>query len=262
MTMSLLQLQRGVQEFLLYSTVDRAPLIRIPPRASAQVRLGIYGDAYRARLLEALATDYAGLKKYLGDDVFDAMGLAYIERYPSQNFSLRWFGKMLSDFAVTIAPYSHHGEIAELARFEWAQGLVFDALDVTPLTTVELAAVAPAVWLNLRFEFQPALQLLKLKSNTPLLWSALSADETPPPLQMHELTRTWLVWRQDLRVLFRELPDEEMMAMSAFADGCSFADVCGQLCERLPESQVPGYAAGLLRRWIDAGLIQKISDSA
>lgn len=262
MTLSLLQLQRDLQQFLLHTSIESAPLIRASTRNSPRDRLDIYANAYRVRLLEALATDYAGLKKYLGDDVFDALGQVYIDRYPSRHFSLRWFGKMLPDFAAETAPYNHHVEIAELARFEWAHGLVFDAVDVTPLTIAELAAVAPTAWLDLRFELQPALQLLKLNSNAPLLWSALNDDETPPPLQLHESARAWLVWRQDLRILFREMPDEEATALTAFAEGCCFSEVCEQLCERLPESQVPGYAAGLLRHWIEAGLIKKISDPA
>lgn len=262
MTLSLLQIQRGVQEFLLHTAIKSAPLIRAPMGVSARDRLDIYADGYRVRLLEALASDYTGLKKYLGDDVFKTLGRAYIDRYPSRHFSLRWFGKMLPDFAASTAPFNRHVEITELARFEWAHGLVFDAVDVTPLAISELAALAPAAWLDLRFELQPALQLLKLNSNAPLLWSALNNDEIPPPLQLHETACDWLVWRQDLRILFRELPLEEAIALTAFADGYCFADVCAQLCERLPESQVPGYAAGLLRQWIDAGLIKKICDPA
>ncbi|MET0378625.1 MAG: DNA-binding domain-containing protein [Spongiibacteraceae bacterium] len=260
MRWSLLQLQRGLQQFLLHSAADSAPLIRAPTRASAQDRLGIYAEAYRARLLEALATDYAGLKKYLGDEVFETLGKAYIEQYPSRHFSLRWFGKMLPDLVASTAPYNQHIEIAELARFEWAQGLVFDAVDVTSMTIAELAAVAPMAWLDLRFELQPALQRLSLYSNAPLLWSALNDDAIPPPLEIQKAPVAWLVWRQDLRILFRELTPDEAAALSLLAAGSSFSDVCAQLCERIPESQVPGYAAGLLRHWIDAGLIKKIRD--
>ena len=40
--------------------------------AFRNTRLGIYRNAYRLRLIEVLGNDYEVLRKYLGDELFDA----------------------------------------------------------------------------------------------------------------------------------------------------------------------------------------------
>jgi hypothetical protein len=264
MSDSLAHQQQRLQQFLLgagapVSRGSIAPAIRTTTRVPAAMRLGIYAEAYRARLHDALATDYAGLQKYLGDSTFAALAQAYIDANPSTHFSLRWFGKALPEFVAATAPYNGHLELAELARFEWAQGLVFDAPDVEPLTIADLAAVPAAAWPTLVFTLMPAMRIETLQSNAPPIWSALNDDAAPPELEL-SAPIAWLLWRQDLRILFRPLAMQEAIALQAFAAGDNFSEVCAQLCEHMAAATVPGYTAGMLRHWIGSGLIAAINE--
>ena len=49
-------------------------------KASSEVRLAIYANAYRERLIEALANDYEMLEKLIGEDNFRLMCTSYIDR--------------------------------------------------------------------------------------------------------------------------------------------------------------------------------------
>src|SRR3954470_15703051 len=62
------------------------------------VRLGIYHDAYRLRLVEVLGKDYPVLRKYLGDESFDGAALAYLTAHPSTFRNVRWFGRRFAEF--------------------------------------------------------------------------------------------------------------------------------------------------------------------
>ena len=79
-------------------------------------RLAVYCDAYRARLSEALATDYEVLHTCVGDEDFDTMCRAYIDAHPSTYYSLRWFGQNFPAFLRS----RYTENLGELADFEWS----------------------------------------------------------------------------------------------------------------------------------------------
>jgi len=263
MSASLLQLQCDIQEFLLNPTpAMRAAvtgIVKGSPRAPQTLRLDVYGEAYRLRLQEALAVDYAGLKNYLGDENFSELACAYIQQCPSRHFSLRWLGSQLADFIAATKPYSEHPDLVDFANFEWAQCHAFDAADTAPIEIAALASLSGEQWFDLRLQLHPSVKLLTLHSNAPVLWLALNEEVDPPELELFSRPKTWLVWRQDLRILFRELSAPEAYALTQFAENKVFADVGDGLVAYMPETEVPGYAAGLLRRWIEAELITAIN---
>ena len=265
MSASLLQQQRDVQGFLLkpadgvFAAVKN--LVKGSTQAPQELRLAVYAEAYRLRLQEALAVDYAGLKNYLGDEHFSELAHAYIKQYPSRHFSLRWFGAQLANFIAATAPYSEHPDLVDFANFEWVQCHAFDAANATPIEMAALASLSGERWFELQLQLHPSVQVVTLHSNAPAIWSALSEEIDPPALELFSQPKTCLVWRQDLRILFRELSAPEAYALVQFAANKMFADVCDGLVAYMPETEIPGYAAGLLRRWIEAGLITAIKFS-
>ena len=111
--------------------------------ASAEIRsarLGIYRDAYRLRLIEVLGTDYDVLRKYLGDELFDAAASDYVGAHPSTFRNVRWFGGGLAQFLRTTPRYAEHPVLAELAQFEWTLGLAFDSADSRVVRFEDVAA--------------------------------------------------------------------------------------------------------------------------
>ena len=224
-------------------------------RVDAGTRLSIYGNAYRLRLVEALDANFPALHAWLGDEEFNQLGRAYIAAHPSQHYSIRWFGHQLPRFVATQAPWRDDGFVNELVQFEWAMSEVFDAADAAPLGMDAMAAVAPDAWPALRFEFHPSLRRLALHWNIPPIWRALTRDEQPEPGRATDVPITWIGWRQQLTLYYRDLEVDESWALAAAQQGANFAELCEGLCEWIDAAHVAQRAAGFLHQWISDGLI-------
>lgn len=219
------------------------------------VRLHIYENAYRARFVDAMSTDFDKLHAYLGDDAFVELIHAYIEKHPSHYFSLRGVGGELVNFLKTTSPYAEHIELHELAAFEWALCYAFDAADQALAIAADYSALPAEQWSDLTLKFVPALRVISLRSNAPLIWKALNNDESSPFVEIYVESQSWIIWRRDLKLLFRPLDVLEKIALDGFVRSDNFAEVCSELSERLPENEVPQYAARFLQQWISDGLI-------
>jgi len=253
-------MQRLLQAHLLKPDDDEGRasldhLVAETPRVSRDTRLHIYTNAYRSRLVEALSADFNALHAYLGDDAFEQLVCAYIERYPSQYFSLRQVGSNLSQFLQSTEPYAAHRELRDLAEFEWALCYAFDSADCVCASAADFSALAPGQWSELKLPLAPTLRLIELRSNAPLIWKSINAGEIPPAAEIFEYAQSWIVWRRELRLLFRSLDAIERTALAHLIGGATFGDVCAALSETLPEQDVPARAAALLQQWLLDGLI-------
>lgn len=255
MSTSLLETQRRLQRCLLQPGSGAGDLVAGTEKVPAAVRLGIYSNAYRIRLVEALAVDFSALHAYLGDEEFERLVHAYIAEFPSHSFTLRHLGQQLCDFLRRRAPYAEHPDLYELAAFEWALCDAFDAADAPVLEPAALATLAPEAWAELRLEFHPSLQWLTLRGNAPALWSALGAEQPPPAFECDAREHPWMVWRCDLKLLFRAPEPAEAAALACFRNGGSFSEVCDRLVELMDEAEVPLFALGLLQQWLREGLL-------
>ena len=75
--------------------VEAGTLIVGDVRASADERLRVYAHMYRARIVEALESQFPRLAKMLGPDAFAELASAYITDEPSRHPSLRYVGERL-----------------------------------------------------------------------------------------------------------------------------------------------------------------------
>jgi hypothetical protein len=288
---TLRRLQEDFQGYLLTLDARMRPHVLGSAQVGAEERLAIYANAYRLRLLEALGTDYPGLHTLLGDDEFDAMGRAYIAAHPSSHFSLRWFGDHMSEFLRTTGPYSKYPVFAEMAAFEWAKSDAFDATDSAVVCINDMATILPDAWPGLRFVPHASLRRLNLRWNVPTVWKAIdaaqgcasvaggttpgmeeveprreqrprmpgaTAEQEPPALEENDYPIAWLVWRQNLLTYFRSLNVDEAWALDALQRGEPFAAICEGLTEWVDARNVAVHAAGLLKQWLEDGLIAEI----
>jgi len=257
-TPSLIELQRDLQSHLLAAddTIIEA-IVDAPPLPTLE-RLGIYRNAYRVRLIEALDDTYPVLHAVLGDEVFAALGEEFVAAHPSVHRSIRWYGSEVAEFLRQQPPYAEQPIFAELALLEWTLAEVFDAADAEPKPRAALSAIDPSAWSELHFEFHPSLRRLDLKWNTTAVWQAMSHEETPPDPECAEYPVSWLLWRQDLQNYFRSMPADEAAALESALRGENFGEICAALAEWLPEEEIPLRAAGLLGLWADSGIIVAI----
>ncbi|MDQ3196404.1 MAG: DNA-binding domain-containing protein [Pseudomonadota bacterium] len=224
-------------------------------KASAKTRLGIYSEAYRLRLIEALDTDYVTLRALVGDDAFEKLALGYVDAYPSKVYNMRWFGARLPEFLRTTSPYANYPAFAEMAAFEWALTLAFDADDAPALGIEDIAGVPGEAWADMTFACHPSLQRLDLRWNVPAFWKAIANEEEAQAPQQNEFPIAWMIWRRDLDSYFRSLPVDEAWALDAIRSGANFAEVCSGLCEWIDELQAARHAAELLKGWVSEELI-------
>lgn len=257
-TKSLAELQTTLQDFLLDKTPSASDLTLETPRFSRQERLQIYHEAYRLRLIDALRNDYPALESYIGENDFVAIAEEFITTNPSHHPSLRWFGEKLSAFLSTHSFWQTHIHVVELAEFEWAQTMAFDAADISIATLDDVRTLQPEQWMTMQLEFHPSLQRLSCYSNAPILWNSLIKDETAIAVEISGEAQEWLVWREDLQVVYRTLDKSESWALDNFLQQQNFSDVCSGLCEWFAEEQVPMQAAQYLQQWIRGGLIVRI----
>ena len=256
---TLAELQNSLQDFLLGKISDASALTLATPSFSREARLEIYHQAYRLRLIDALRNDYPALQTYLGEDNFAALAMEFIATNPSHNPSLRWFGEKLPHFLKDHAEHQNHIEIVELAKFEWAQAMAFDAADVATATLGDVRMLKPEQWMEMQLGFHPSVQRLNCHSNAPIVWNSLIKDQTEIAGDISAIAQDWLVWRENLQVVYRPLDKPEAYALDSFLQNQNFADVCAKLYEWYDEEQIPIKAAQYLQRWISSGLVVKIS---
>ena len=229
--------------------------VHATPAAGAARRLGVYADAYRSRLAGALATDYPALKCVLGGPGFERMMREFIARNPSRQANLRWYGEALAGFLARSPIWSRRPLLHELAQFEWALGIAFDAADAPTVSAEEVARIAPSGWPGLLLSLHPSVQLLRLRCNAPEIWHAAIEGHERPLTARGSRQVTWLVWRRGHEPFYRKVPSDEAWALGAISRGREFASLVDGLRRFAGTSQAAQSAAQLLRNWLTEGLI-------
>lgn len=256
---ALLNVQTKFQDYLLDSSTDFERMIVSPDKVPAQVRLDIYRNAYRLRLIDTLASHYPIFSIYVGDEMFEKLANDYINQYPSIYRSIRWFGDQFSHFLKTHIECLDFPYLTELAKFEWLQTLVFDGPDASLLQMEEMTSIAPSAWHTMQFRLHPTFHVINLSWNVVQIWQQLSDDETPAEPLKHPHEVTWILWRNDLIHHFRSLSEDEACAIKAIANGFTFGEMCEELTQWISEEEVGFYAASLLKGWILAGLLTEVT---
>ncbi len=231
-------------------------------RSQAQTsveRLSIYANAYFARLLECLGEEFPVLKKALGEETFDAFAFDYLQRYPSQSYTLGKLGEKFARYLAETRPDAAQSAddgtpdssavnepaaelplewpdfLIELATVEWTFSQVFDGPGIegqTLLTSKQLQAIDAEKWPSARLELVPCLRLLALRFPVNDYYSAIRSGQTPElPLPQP----SWLaVTRRDFIVRRLELNERQFVLLSSLAAG----ETIGAAIERA--AAVPG----------------------
>ena len=252
----LLNLQRSMMQWLLTEDGDIETKVVGTEKVSSEIRLAIYANAYRYRLIDALSDNYPSVHTLLGDEDFYNDGIKYLAAYPSHHFSIRYFGNQLETFLS-----EHHQEtavLAEMARFEWALRAAFDAEDKASLGLKALQEIAPESWAELGFILHPSVARLDLEWNVPQLWAAIENETGQIPFEQAEYPIAWLVWRKELKTYYRSLDVDEAWALDAGMKGHNFSEICAGVCEWVDEAYAPERVAGFISQWLEDDLMVEL----
>jgi len=234
--------------------------VRDTKKADRTTLLDVYRDGYALRLIEVLTNDYPGLMAMAGPADFDQLARAYIAAHPSRHASVRWFGQHLADFIAATPPYNRSPAAAEMARFEWLLGEAFDAPDLVPVTAAALMALPPEAWETLRFWPLPSLRRSVFAFEVAQAWQRREEVEAgnlevAPAAQ----PAPWMIWRPERVSNFRSLEADEAAMLEALAAGRPFPELCEAIAADVGEDQAAARAAGLLRAWVEEGVIGSFS---
>lgn len=97
-------------------------------RFPAERRLEIYARGYRSRLVGCLREMYPGLRHALGDEVFEAFALDYLEAHPPTSYTLNALGARWPEHLEATRPEGEQWPdfLVDLARVERTFHEVYD----------------------------------------------------------------------------------------------------------------------------------------
>ncbi|AZF18756.1 DNA-binding domain-containing protein [Pseudomonas sp. R3-18-08] len=259
--MRLIDWQRAFEAHLLSETCTAdsgfAATLLGGPTLDVDTGLAIYHNAYLSRLQDVLRHDFAAIRYWLGDDEFAALSQAYIRRYPSAHYSLRWLGERFAGFILEHLTAEQSAPLDELARLEWAFTLAFDAPAGEALTLDHMAQLAPEDWPALRVSLVPSVQQLTCRFNTLSIWRANKDESDFPGSQALDPAQACLVWRHQNLCRYRSLePAEAHALMGMTASSWNFSELCVELAVTYEEG-APLQAATWLKQWIQDGLLER-----
>ncbi len=251
------ELQVNFKRYLMTGYPAIAAHIASVGESQQKPRLAVYANAYRARLVEALAADYEALKAVLGDDSFIDLCHDYLDAHPSTGFSLRSFGQHLPDYLRRV--HRRQPYLGELAEFEWLLTEAFDAPDAPVVGVEDVSRIPPGSWACLRMRLHPSVHRLRLNWNVVNIRQSAKDTAAIPAAERLPEPVACIIWRDGLTTQYRSLMPDEESALVAAEGGATFTELCEQLAAHdVPQDQVPLRAAGLLKTWLTSALISEV----
>jgi hypothetical protein len=266
----------ATQTALLAMITDPAPHPFTPPagalvvsdaRASAEERVQVYAYMYRARIAEALQSQFPRLARLLGGEAFAKLAFAYVTDHPSRHPSLRFLGAELPEW---LDSRQRNASLSDLARLEWARSDVFDAIDEPLLTVDALRAWPLDQFLRLPVKLVSAHRIVTVDFAIAAWWEQIGGaadtgagdcEHACAPLDVqvmpaeHAAGESLLVWRQGPAVYHRVLEDGERAVLELAAAGTTFGAICDALPSWRSTDEASVQAFSWLWSWTTAELL-------
>jgi hypothetical protein len=198
-------------------------------------RVAIYRDMYASRLVEALRETFPNLARFLGEERFSALAVAYVHEHPSEHHDVGRIGKRLPEF-LRAFPDPERPDLADLAALEWERNEVFFAPQSETAGAEALASAGPEA----RLVLVAALRVVEGEHDASAPWRRLEAGEpVDPPVARPTVIA---VWRRGFDVFHCALGVEEASALRAAQEGETLEVICGCFDEA-PDPAAAAYAA-------------------
>ena len=235
-TLPLAAIQNWMQAMLVQSLlvsltpVTTEEMVVATQRLTASQHLGIYRQSYIARLRACMQNQFKALAYALGEELFQAFADQYLDRNPSQSYTLNDLGEKFPAFLSQTRPDADSDQkeswpdfMIELATFEYALSLIFDILaaENADFTKAEipdhLLTASPTLHL---FEHQFPICRFYLDFNRSL------SPELPFPQLSH-----CAVSRQNYKLGLFPTGADQYFFLTLLKNGASFTDAKAQLLE-------------------------------
>jgi hypothetical protein len=242
---------------------------------TAAERMGIYANAYYARLLECLAAYFPMLQKTLGAEIFEGFAFEYLQQYPSKSYTLDRLGENFARFLEETRPEPEEGEepgaigwpdfLIDLTVLEHNVNRVFDGpgAEGQPLLTAEALRSFPAErFAEARLVPVPCLRLLTFRFPVNAYYTAIrhaeEGEEVPvPDPEPEHLALT----RRDFVVRRYPLTPAQHALLEKILAGAPVGEAIAAAAEAsgLEDDALAAELQSWFRLWVAEGLFQSIA---
>jgi hypothetical protein len=253
------------QKLIGLKRTELEKVIRRSKNLTAEERLGVYANAYYARLLECLRESFPVLAKTLGREVFDEFAFDYLQRYPSTSYTLNRLGDRFADFLGETRPDRTPDQpnppvnwpdfLIDLTHLEWNIEQVFDGPGVEGekvLSTDDLRSLDAARFGDAKLSPVVCLRLLTFKYPVNEYYTQArkikQGEATPPPPEPGE--QFLALTRRDFVVRRTPLSASQHALFAALQTGKSIAESIAAAAEHSELSDEAFVAA--IREWFAA----------
>lgn len=222
-------------------------IVRRSKNLTAGERMGIYAHAYYARLLECLGESFPVLRRVLGAELFEPVAFEYLQRYPSNSYTLDRLGDRFARFLEERRP-ADAGDppawpemLADLARFEHAIARVFDGPGLEgerPWSGEDLQALGPDGFAAARLVPAPSLLLLTFRFPINDLYTGARRSEEEDELEFPAPGIEHVaLCRREFVVRRYPLPPVEFELLEAIVGGATVGEALARAAERAEEGE-------------------------
>ena len=249
-------------------TVGRAELDQVfvgDARLGAVERLAIYAGMYVRRLTEALAVEFPAVKAVVGEEAFETLAQAYIERYPSEHHSIAHIGRELMPFLRTVRrrpltrahPALARPDLSALADLERRRSLAFDTRDVDPAPFSALASLPADRLPEALLTPVPSVSVATYRYQVTALWrAAVDAEARAEIPRVNEGREHVLVYRQGFTVRSRSVSPQAASALRALIRGDRLEGICAAFSR---DADPMASAIACMQEWFALGLVADVS---
>ncbi|MCG6902138.1 MAG: DNA-binding domain-containing protein [Rhodobacter sp.] len=152
-----------------------------PDGAPATKRFDVYRNNVAVSLIEALETGFPVICKLVGEAFFKAMAGIYLRRFPPTSQLMMFYGQDMPAFLTGFEPVQHLQYLPDVARLELALRACYHAADATPIAPETLQDMPADRLMAARFEFAPAMALIRSRWPVHGIWRMNMEDGAPQP---------------------------------------------------------------------------------
>jgi hypothetical protein len=235
------------------------------PRLSAAGRFDIYRSGYHARLVECLLDDYPVLAAMMGEEAFETLCRAYVERHPSASPNLNGFGRHMASFCREVKLNADFDAMrafaSELATLEWALVEVLHAEVAPPLDIAALQSLPPEAWARAKFTRNEALRVFHFEYPVNGVFIANRIEEIVPEVPA-PAPNAIAVYRKDVSLWRMELTPAMTNILEPLLAGKTLGEALAAIEADETDPEVLAQTGANLmvwfREWVDAGFFTRV----
>lgn len=199
---------------------------------SPEQRFQVYQNNLLFILCDVLKSIFPVCARLVSDDFFLYTARNYIKIHPPTSGDMTFYGDQFPEFLADFAPLKEHPYIPDVAALEWAVYLSSQETQSENLDMAALSDLQEDKIPQLRFQFQPHVQLVHSTYSIDQLWHAVMNNQTEMLTDITLSSETYLIlFRKDDQVTFTSISKDVYVFITALYQGETFGDATAQALE-------------------------------